>query len=816
MLRKLSLAVLIPVCMLTLYLVLVTAEYFYESELVRKELADRQVSQIKQQLLRMQAVVQSAQALQDIERIEQEVSLATLDMNVMVYILLDANSRIRFANHTVWRDSNAIEVIDGYDVLRHHAVVQSGQASISVNPKRLSIQAYYPVDAQYPGATELLYLESDLAPLVTRASSELQQRFMRVWGLGALLLIGFTCVLYYLLIRPLKLLCKSAQHVGTSAFSTQVPWSASEILSLQTNLQLVHERLARAVKQLNDSEQRWLFAVEGSRNGIWDWDLRTGEVFLSDRWKEMIGYQPDELEGVFQTWETRLHPEDRQAVLHCLQEYVSGKTKEFESVHRLQHREGHYVWVFDRGMLVDWDHLGRPTRMIGIHVDVSESERNHAAIAELVKQSAGGHRMLPEVFMAQLSHYLTQRNSSGQWGALLFVNVDTLGISEALSSHELERLLSQLSARLSSYFTENIVVAHIELGHFALLIKELAVDAEIAGRRALALATELRQITIRPFHYGESHFSLSANVGICLLDPVDTLTPELVVQRAQLAMKCALSLEHEGCAFYHPELASAVDPESSLISALQHAITDNQLSLMFQPVVDRQGKIVSAEVLSRWYLTNGEIVPVAQFIRLAEHNGLIAALDLNVADRVCQLVKQFKQQGIILPRMTLNISTLSFCQADFVDQFITLVRSYELDDKQLGVELAEGILLTANAFVEPRIRQLTEAGIAITLDNFGAGQCALSCLHHYPLTEVKLDLHCAASLLVDASWSQALIQSIQSFKLPIVAKGVESVQQQQLFTALGCTHFQGYNIARALSFNDFIQLACPRPLLRSV
>ncbi len=131
MLRKLSLAVLIPVCMLALYLVLVTAEYFYESELVRNELADRQVSQIKQQLLRMQTIVQSAQALQDVERIEQEVSLATLDMNVMVYILLDANSRIRFANHTVWRDSNAIEVIDGYDVVRHHAVVQSGQASVS-------------------------------------------------------------------------------------------------------------------------------------------------------------------------------------------------------------------------------------------------------------------------------------------------------------------------------------------------------------------------------------------------------------------------------------------------------------------------------------------------------------------------------------------------------------------------------------------------------------------------------------------------------------------------------------------------------------
>ncbi|MFG0454433.1 EAL domain-containing protein [Shewanella mangrovisoli] len=816
MLRKLSLAVLIPVCMLALYLVLVTAEYFYESELVRNELADRQVSQIKQQLLRMQTIVQSAQALQDVERIEQEVSLATLDMNVMVYILLDANSRIRFANHTVWRDSNAIEVIDGYDVVRHHAVVQSGQASVSINPDRLSIQAYYPVDAQYPGATELIYLESDLAPLVAKASTELQQRFMRVWGLGALLLIGFTFVLYYLLIRPFKMLSESAKHVGTPEFSTQVPWSASEVLSLQTTLQQVHEHLGRAVKQLNDSEQRWLFAVEGSRNGIWDWNIRSGEVFLSDRWKEMIGYQPDELEEVFQTWETRLHPDDKQAVLDCLQEYVSGKTKEFESVHRLQHRDGHYVWVFDRGMFVDWDHLGRPTRMIGIHVDVSESERNHAAIAELVKQSVAGPKMLPETFMAQLSQYLNQRTSAGHWGALLLLNVETLGANDTLTSHELERLLSQLSARLSSYFAENIVVAHLELGQFALLAKELAADANMAGRRALALATELKQIATRPFHYGEHDFRLNANIGICLLDSVDTLAPELAVRRAELAMQHAQSSEHAGCAFYHPDLERSQDPESSLLNRLERAIAENQLSLMFQPVVDMQGKIVSAEVLSRWHLADGEIVPVAKFIDLAERHGLIASLDLNVATRVCLLIKQFKQQGINLPRLTLNISTLSFCQADFVEQLVALTRRYELDDNQLGIELTESALLTSASFIQPRISLLAEAGVAITLDNFGAGQGALSCLRHYPLREVKLDLHCAANLTTDTSWSQALIQSVQSFNLPIVAKGVESPQQQQLFSRLGCTRFQGYNIARALSVNDFKQLVCPRPLLRSV
>ncbi|PIW60264.1 EAL domain-containing protein [Shewanella sp. CG12_big_fil_rev_8_21_14_0_65_47_15] len=814
MLRKLSLAILIPLCMLTLYLVLVVGEYLYENDQVRGELAERQVNQIKQQLFRMQTVVQSAQALQDVERIEQEVSLAALDMSTMVYILVDADSRIRFANHTVWRDSNAIQVIDGYDVMKHHAVVQSSLQQISVNLERLTIQAYYPVVPQYPGAVELIYLESDLAPLVSEASAKLQQRFIRVWGLGGLLLIGFTLILYYLLIRPFKMLSETAKQVGTAAFSTQIPWSSAEVLSLQSILQLVHERLGRAVKQLNDSEQRWLFAVEGSRNGIWDWDIGTGQVFLSDRWKEMIGYAPDELEGSFQIWETRLHPEDRQAVLDCLQEYLSGKSKEFESVHRLKHRDGHYVWVLDRGMLVDWDHQGRPTRMIGIHVDVSESEKNHAAIAQLVENSVAGHRMLPATFMERLSQFLIQRNSSGYWGGFFFVEVECFGVTDSLTPHELERLFAQLGARLSSYFTENIIVGHLEAGRFVLLSKELGIDAEMAGRRGLALATELRQIIARPFHYAEHHFELNANVGIYLLDSVETLEPSTVLHRAKLAKQTAKLQEQAGCAFYHAGLDKRQSHDELLQQELKIAIEQDKLSLMFQPVVDVNGDIISAEILSRWYLANGEVISPAKFILLAERSGLIAALDLSVFRRACLLLQQAKGQGLVLPRMTINISSLSFCQVGFIEHLLELVSTYALDANQLGIELTETTLLMQETFVNERITKLSAAGVPIILDSFGVGQSALSSLMKYPVSAVKLDINCEA--MASSLWQSALIQSLQAFEIQLVAKGIESVKQQQVFAALGCHAYQGYCFSRPLNFTDFKQLVCPRPLLHSV
>lgn len=816
MLRKLSLAILLPLCMLTLYLVLVIGEYLFESDQVRAELAQRQSALIKQQLFRMQNVVQSAQALQDVERIEQEVSLAALDMGTMVYILVDAESRIRFANHTVWRDSNATQVIDGYDVDLHRSVVQAFLPQILVNLDRLTIQAYYPVLPQYGGAVDLIYLEADLAPLVAEASAKLQQRFMRVWGLGGLLLIGFTFILYYLLIRPFQMLSEAAKQVGTSSFSTSIPWSSSEVLSLQASLQQAHERLSRAVKQLNDSELRWLFAVEGSRNGIWDWDISTGEVFLSDRWKEMIGYAPDELAGVFQTWETRLHPDDKQIVLDALQEYVSGKSKEFESVHRLRHRDGHYVWVLDRGMLVDWDPQGRPTRMIGIHMDVSESAKNHAAITELVDQSVVGRKMLPDVFMGRLSQFLTQGNSSGQWRALLLVEVDRLGLVATLHSHELERLLTQIAARLSSYFTENITVGRLESGNFVLLAKDLAADASAAARRALALASELRQVIARPFHYGHHHFELSACVGICLLDSIETLDPALVMRRAELATLSAKQPGQAGCAFYHAEMDFRQSRDELLQQELQTALQQDSLTLMFQPVINATSELVSAEVLTRWYRADGEFIPPSEFVALAEQGGIIAELDLWVAKRVCLFIQKSRAQGRSLPPLTLNISAFSFGQADFVDAFVGLVKEHGIAAHQLGIELNEAAFLMQPQFVDERVSKLVEAGVGIILDHFGSGLSALSCLANQPLVAVKLDMSCIDSLTTMPTKVNVLITSARQFNLSVVAKGVESSQQYQAFVELGCDGYQGYLFSRALNQADFIQLVCPRPLLRSV
>ena len=312
-------AYVVPFCVFFIYLCLVAGEYFYERRSLESEASAAQIKQLEKELFRMQHLVERAIHNQNLDSVAEEISLAATDFNIMVYILLDDTSLIRYANHVVWRDSRASQVIDGYSMALHRQVVESGKPQIFANTDRLSIQAYYPViteaSVSFGGKAELLYLEYDLSPAMAKVTDDLNLRFMRVWGLGALFVLGFMLVLHFMLIRPLRALAWQARKGENNPFHMDNTWVFSEVRVLKDYLHRSQQKLQRTLKQLRDNEQRWLFAVEGTRNGIWDWNIASGEVFLSDRWKEMIGYGPHELEGLYSTWESRLHPDDKEAVL---------------------------------------------------------------------------------------------------------------------------------------------------------------------------------------------------------------------------------------------------------------------------------------------------------------------------------------------------------------------------------------------------------------------------------------------------------------------------------------------------------------------
>lgn len=149
------------------------------------------------------------------------------------------------------------------------------------------------------------------------------------------------------------------------------------------------------VEQLRVERQQLSLALEGSAAGLWDWDLQTDRVYYSPRWKQMIGYRPDELDSALDTWEQRVHPDDLPVTKEAIQRCLTGEDDQYRNEHRLRHRDGHFVWILTLGRVIH-DDAGRAIRMVGIHVDITEQR----AVAERAEAA----NRAKSAFLAAMSH----------------------------------------------------------------------------------------------------------------------------------------------------------------------------------------------------------------------------------------------------------------------------------------------------------------------------------------------------------------------------------------------------------------------------
>ena len=152
----------------------------------------------------------------------------------------------------------------------------------------------------------------------------------------------------------------------------------------------------KAEQALREKSERLELVVEGTRLGTWDWNPQTNEVSFGDYWAEMLGYSSDEVASSLQEWESRVHPDDLEACFKDIGAHISGETDYYENVHRMKHKDGHWVYILDRGKVVERDAEGRPTRFTGTHTDITAQK-----VAELKANEAAEAK---SQFLATMSH----------------------------------------------------------------------------------------------------------------------------------------------------------------------------------------------------------------------------------------------------------------------------------------------------------------------------------------------------------------------------------------------------------------------------
>jgi len=397
--------------------------------------------------------------------------------------------------------------------------------------------------------------------------------------------------------------------------------------------------------------------------------------------------------------------------------------------------------------------------------------------------------------------------NSKKFGALLFLDMDRFkNLNDMLGHDHGDLFLIEVAKRMQYCVRDVDTVARIGGDEFVVLIEEIGLAAEDVSPQIAILAEKIRSALAEPYQLNENEHHSSPSIGACLYraneESVDSL-----LKHADMAMYQAKESGRNAVRFYDPAMQLAVETRAALEADMRHAVTEKQLCLYYQIQLDSELRPLGAEALIRWFHPVRGMVSPAQFIPIAEDSSLILDIGQWVIETACkQLAKWGERPQTRHLILAINVSAQQFKKHDFVDMVSTLIHIHQVNPKLLKLELTESVVLNNVADVIKKMHALKALGIRLSLDDFGTGYSSLSYLKQLPLDQIKIDQSFVRDIttdLSDAVMVQTIISLAKSFRLNVIAEGVETDAQLHFLKENGCMAYQGYLFSKPVPIEDF-------------
>jgi diguanylate cyclase (GGDEF)-like protein len=395
----------------------------------------------------------------------------------------------------------------------------------------------------------------------------------------------------------------------------------------------------------------------------------------------------------------------------------------------------------------------------------------------------------------RVAHAFERSKRSGADVTLLFLDIDDFKtINDSLGHSAGDELLVEIGERLRHGLRSADTPARLGGDEFALLLED-AQGAEGAGRVAERLLEDLA----RPITIGETVVHIRSSIGIAVAQPGQT--PDELLRNADVAMYWAKRRGGHGYQLFEPQMHEAAITRLELKSDLARAFAADELTLVYQPLVDLQdAETVALEALLRWtHPARGPISP-AEFVPLAEETGLINDIGRWVIRQACRDLRHWQVSipGRARLSANVNLSARQVLQPSFREDVLQILVDTGVEPTDLVLEITESTLLEDVEGVSARLAELREIGIRIAIDDFGTGFSSLGYLQRFPVDELKI-----AKEFVDevvdprrARLVEAIVTLARSLDLRTVAEGIEHEQQGERLRQLGCELGQGYLFSR--------------------
>ncbi|WP_418316521.1 EAL and GGDEF domain-containing protein [Piscinibacter sakaiensis] len=557
---------------------------------------------------------------------------------------------------------------------------------------------------------------------------------------------------------------------------------------------------------LRERDNLWKLALESTGDGLWDWDIATGVESFSQRFSEMYGFGGHDFTVEAAQFDQRTHPDDLEQMLRDRQAHLDGHTPAYVNEHRVRCRDGSWKWILARGMVIERDALGRPTRMIGTHTDISERKMSEALIWQQANfDSLTGlpnRRMLRD----RLEQHIKKTDRAALQLALLFIDLDHFKQVNDSVGHEMgDQLLVQAAERIRGCVRGVDTVARLGGDEFTVVLSELT-DPERAGQ----IAQKIVQSLSEGFRLGSEMAFVSASIGITLY-PDDATEIDELFKHADQALYVAKERGRNRVSHFTPSLEAAAQTRRILANDLRVALQGEQFSVAYQPIVEMaSGRIFKAEALIRWqHPLRGAIGP-ADFIPIAESTGLIVDIGDWVFRQAAEQAVRWRAEFDAGFQISVNKSPVQFVHGRGSQQrWFELLRELGLPGQSLVLEITEGLLLDPASGINEQLLELSRAGVGVSLDDFGTGFSSLSYLQRYDIDYLKIDksfvFHLSAGSK-NLALCKAIIVMAHELDMKVIAEGVETAEQRDLLAAAGCDFAQGFLYSRPVPAAEFERL----------
>jgi diguanylate cyclase (GGDEF)-like protein/PAS domain S-box-containing protein len=584
-----------------------------------------------------------------------------------------------------------------------------------------------------------------------------------------------------------------------------------------TEFKAAEGRMEAAREALRVSEERYRVAFQTSLDGININRLSDGlYIECNKAFLDITGYEREEVIGRT-SLELGIWADHRNR--HRLVEILRQNTSCRELEVQFRKKSGEVFWVVVSASLIELD---GETCILSMVRDISAAKAAEDQIRNLAFYDSLTGLPNRRLLLERLRQILAFSAPHRRRHALLLVNLDNFKmLNETIGHQSGDLLLQETARRLVFCVGGGRTVSRLEGDEFVVILDDLNATAEEAASQAKSAATEILTAIGQPYLLAGRACRCTASTGITVFGDGPE-TAEEILQQADIALDQARTAGRNTIHFFAPALQAAVNARAELEEDLHQTIKTNEFVLYYQPQVNR-GQLIGAEALIRWNHPRRGFLAPGEFIPLAEQTGLILPLGDWVLETACkQIAALANRASTAHVVISVNISSRQFRQPDFVQRVLDALERTGANPRNLELELTESMLAENIEEIIAKMTELKAHGLRFSLDDFGTGYSSLAYLRRLPLDVLKIDRSFVRDILVDAG-SGAIAQTILSLSkamgLPVIAEGVETEEQREFLTRMGCHSFQGFLFSRPLPLEEFERLwlasaTGPAPILQ--